>query len=162
MFWKKEKWKISDVKKIDYENFFKHREYLIREKHNMADKEWRLLIYLSSWLLSFSVFILKENFFNEYYYFLIISWILAISSLILVLFSFYFWKKSFEIEIENEDITFINEKNLNKNNYIKVENKDFSYKKEVINSINYARFFLIFGIITLFIFYTLTLLKNVW
>jgi len=153
------KQEITEIEKINHNDYNDYRNYLIRQKHNVSDKESKLLIYLSAWVLSFSVAFIEKNNFSDYYIFIIISWILAISSFILILISFLYSQKSFEKQIEITDIEYKNEKIRNKNKKQVVPWNLFI--NEVKKSINYARLFLIFSIIILFIFYSINLLKNV-
>ncbi|NDK08753.1 hypothetical protein EOM39_05950 [Candidatus Gracilibacteria bacterium] len=149
---------ISEGKKINHADYIDYRNYLIRQKHNVSDKESKLLIYLSAGVLSFSVAFIEKNDTYELAIFIIISWIFAISSLILLLITFNYSKKSFEKQIEITDRVYENEITDNKNKKDVPENKDI---KKVKKGVFFARLFLILSIIILFIFYSINLLKNV-
>jgi len=150
---------VTDIDKINHNDYIDYRNYLIRQKHNVSDKESKLLIYLSAWVLSFSVAFTQKNNFPDYFLFIIISWILSISSFILILFSFNWSKESFEKQIEITDIEYKNQKLKGKNKRQEVPKNYFIDK--VKKSIFYARLFLIFSIIILFIFYSINLFSNV-
>lgn len=156
---KNDKKDITEIDKINHNDYIDYRNYLIRQKHNVSDKESKLLIYLSSWVLSFSFAFIEKDFLSEFLFIIIISWILSISSFILILFSFNLSKESFEKQIEITDIEYKNQKLKGKNNRQEVPKNYFIDK--VKKSIFYARLFLIFSIILLFIFYSVNLLKNV-
>jgi len=75
------------------------------------------------------------------------------------LFSFNWSKESFEKQIEITDIEYKNQKLKGKNKRQEVPKNYFIDK--VKKSIFYARLFLIFSIIILFIFYSINLFSNV-
>jgi len=42
------KQEITEIEKINHNDYNDYRNYLIRQKHNVSDKESKLLIYLSA------------------------------------------------------------------------------------------------------------------
>lgn len=88
--------KLTDIQKLEYEFYSKHREYLRTEKHSMENKYAQLLVYLNSGIFTVSAILVNMYQIIFYKFFIIISWLCAGTSLIFILLSFLFSIKSFK------------------------------------------------------------------
>lgn len=133
---------MTELQKMEYEYYVKHRDYLVSQKHNMENKFSQLLIYLSAWVFTISVWFFNIFKFKQFIYIILGSWFFSLLALISILFSFIYSIKAYNNEIKSWTDT--------KKNAIENCHKDIMKKL-----INLWLFFLILSIILLFIFYFL-------
>lgn len=148
---------ISEIQKINYDVYLKHRSYLISQKHKSEERESNLLILLSTWI--FSLFFAFSQFVSSFFYIyiIIIAQFFALLSLVLILFSLIFSKKSFDKEIIIHDISYKND-NYNEN----IEVPKNSNTKYLRLCLVFSRIFIIIAIIFWFLFYFLNINNMSW
>lgn len=144
LFKKKDDWALTDKQKLKYDYHTKHREYLRDRKHDMEDKFSHLLVYLSTFIFTASILILRIYFFKSYIPVILLSWGFILVSLILVLLSIIFSIKSYNLEIDHWDK---HRKDLEKNPFTRI--------MKILVFI--WTIFIIIWIILMFLFYSLNL-----
>jgi len=126
--------------------YSEERSDLIKSEHHSADQFDKTLITLSTGSLYLSFYFVKDIDI-ENYCLLGVGWVFFIISIVSILTSFLFSEKAFRRQLEILDK--------------KYEDKNYEGKNKWSNLINYAQktsfFFLIFGIISLTLFYFLNL-----
>lgn len=143
--------KKREAKIIKHEDYLSHRSYLINEKHKILDSEIKFLLLLSTWVFSLFITYTQSSQWLNYVVYIILSQSLLLISLLSILSSMIFSKKSFDNSIINHDETYKLETGKRITEY---NNANYS-KLIVIIFLWTARFTFILWITIWFVIYSL-------